>query len=35
LRAPDDESRHDEMAKFIDDLKKVKRAMDRDAPQAA
>jgi DNA polymerase len=35
LRAPDDESRHDEMAKFIDDLKKVKRAMERDAPQAA
>jgi len=29
LRAPDDESRHQEMARFIDDLKKVARLMTR------
>jgi DNA polymerase len=35
LRTPDDESRHQEMAKFIDDLKKVRLAMEREAPRAA
>jgi DNA polymerase len=35
LRAPDDESRHQEMAKFIDDLKKVRQAMDAQNQRAA
>jgi uracil-DNA glycosylase len=29
LRAPDETSRHEEMAKFIEDLKQVRRALDR------
>lgn len=29
LRAPDDDARHEEMAKFIDDLKQVARALNR------
>jgi DNA polymerase len=35
LRAPDDESRRHEMARFIDDLKKVRRAMEQQPRKAA
>jgi uracil-DNA glycosylase family protein len=30
LRAPDDESRHREMERFVDDLKRLRAALDRD-----
>jgi len=29
LRAPDDETRHDEKRKFIDDLKRVARVLSK------
>ena len=35
LRAPDEDTRHDEMAHFIEDLKKVRQAMDHSQPKAA
>lgn len=36
LRAPDEDARHAEMARFIDDLKKVAQALQRlDGPKAA
>jgi uracil-DNA glycosylase len=35
LRAPDESRRHDEMARFIDDLKKVKSALDASFRKAA
>lgn len=35
LRAPDEQARHDEMARFIDDLKKVRAAMQQEKSQAA
>ena len=35
LRAPDEERRHEEMARFIDDLRKVKAAMDKMERRAA
>jgi len=35
LRAPDEESRHDEMARFIDDLKKVREALPSQDRKAA
>jgi uracil-DNA glycosylase family protein len=35
LRAPDDQKRHDEMAMFIDDLKKVAAGMKRLQPRRA
>jgi uracil-DNA glycosylase len=35
LRAPDEETRHKEMARFIDDLRKVKAAMDKLERKAA
>lgn len=35
LRAPDEQTRHDEMAKFIDDLKKVKAGLEAQHDRAA
>jgi DNA polymerase len=35
LRAPDDESRHAEMARFIDDMKKVAQVIHRDQGERA
>jgi uracil-DNA glycosylase family protein len=35
LRAPDDESRHAEMARFIDDMKKIARVIRNDKRRAA
>ena len=35
LRAPDEQTRHEEMARFIDDLKKVRAAMQQHRLKAA
>ncbi|HWR16559.1 MAG TPA: UdgX family uracil-DNA binding protein [Terriglobales bacterium] len=35
LRAPDEDKRHDEMARFIDDMRKVRSALDRNLKRAA
>jgi len=35
LRAPDDQTRHDEMARFIEDLKKVRSVMQQQRLKAA
>lgn len=35
LRAPDEQARHEEMVRFIDDLKKVRAAMQQQRPRAA